>query len=389
MKILFLTNSLGTGGIETNLVRLTKGFQAIGHEVVIAARDGVLTPRARDAGARFFPLEVRLTDIAAVRRDIRILRRLIRNENPDIIHVFSASTGALLRLSSCPLRGLMWGDTTPVVSSIMGLVNHPNEMPMKSWIRNGMTVLGSIRILNSAPAIEAAVRRLPIRRSRFVRQRVHGIETWNGRKPDGVATAKKDIGVPNDRRLVVTIGRLDPTKSHDRFIHAAARVLKKRDDARFVIIGGGPLHTELLSLVEDLGLDDRVLLLGERHDVSRILAASDVCVRPGIVEGFVGLTVLEAQSLGIPVVAFETKDVKLAIRHEETGLLVPPTDVDALAAAVVRLLDDPSQARRIGAAGKTHMERTFALDNVVRELEARYRFETGQEKGLELPAAWE
>lgn len=389
MKVLFLTNSLGTGGIETNLVRLTKGLKAIGHDVLIAARDGVMSSYAREAGARVFPIEARLGDVAAVRRDLRVLRRLVRYERPDVVHVFSASTGALLRLSRLPARRMAWGYRPAVVASIMGLVNHPDEPAVRGWLRNAMTVLGARRILNSAPAIESAARRLPIRRSRFARQRVHGIETWNGAEPPGVATVKNELGVPEHARLVITIGRLDPTKSHDLFIRAAALVLEARDDVRFLIVGGGPLRKGLAGLVDKLDLAGRVILLGERHDVPRLVAASELCVRPGVVEGFVGLTVLEAQALGVPVVAFETEDVKLAIRDGETGLLVPPNDVDALAASIAQLLDDPSGAKQLGAAGKAHLERTFALDNVVRELEARYRFETGHDRRLELESAWE
>lgn len=388
MKILFLTNSLGTGGIETNLVRLTKGFSALGHEVLIAARHGVLTRSATEAGARVFPLQVRLKDIAAVRRDVEVLRQVLRTERPDIIHVFSASTGFLLRFSRLPVGRKTWGYQTPVVASVMGLVNHPGELLIKGWIRNGMTVLGARRILNSAPAIEAATRRLPVRRSRLARQRIHGIETWNESRPIGVEHVKRELGIPDSERVVATVGRLDPTKSHDLFIRAAARILQRRNDVRFVIVGDGPLMKSLQDLIHELDLEDGVMLLGERHDVPRILAASEVCVRPGIVEGFVGLTVLEAQALAVPVVAFETEDVKLAIRHGETGLLVPPQDVPALAAAIVQLLDDPVQARRLGASGKAHMERTFSLESVVKGLEARYRFEMGLDLEPTTPPAW-
>jgi glycogen(starch) synthase len=106
-----------------------------------------------------------------------------------------------------------------------------------------------------------------------------------------------------------------------------------------------------------------------------------VCVRPGVVEGFIGITVLEAQALGVPVLSFDTEDVRLAITDGETGLLVPRGDVAALAAAVRRLLDDPALAARIAQCGRAHVERTYALPAVVSRLEQLYGQVLDESKG--------
>jgi glycosyltransferase involved in cell wall biosynthesis len=100
-------------------------------------------------------------------------------------------------------------------------------------------------------------------------------------------------------------------------------------------------------------------------------------VRPGIVEGLVGITVLAAQALGVPVVSFYTEDVRLAVRHEETGLLVPIGDVTSLAAAIDRLLDDCVLAAKVGAAGQSHVRDTYCISAVVDGLEELYCQATG------------
>jgi glycosyltransferase involved in cell wall biosynthesis len=170
----------------------------------------------------------------------------------------------------------------------------------------------------------------------------------------------------------MTIGRLDPVKSHELFVRAAAHVARHRTDVRFFVVGEGPLRSSLEAEIVRLGVGASVTLLGERTDISRLLGSTDVCVRPGIVEGFVGITVLEAQAFGVPVIAFETEDVKLAVTDHETGLLVPPNDTEALGAAVLELLGDPELAERLGAAGRSHLEATYALPVVVDALEALY-----------------
>jgi glycosyltransferase involved in cell wall biosynthesis len=131
---------------------------------------------------------------------------------------------------------------------------------------------------------------------------------------------------------------------------------------------------ELRDQIVRLGLDAAVLM-GERHDVNTILGVTDVYVRPGLAEGFAGITVLEAQAMGLPVVAFETEDVGLAIKHGETGWLVPTGDVAELARVIGQLLDDPKQARRLGEAGQRFVDEHFAISAIVNGLESLYQNE--------------
>jgi len=170
---------------------------------------------------------------------------------------------------------------------------------------------------------------------------------------------------------VTTIGRLEPRKSHELFVRAAG-LLSGRPDRRthFLIAGDGAEEARLRREIAETGAEVR--LLGHRPDVYPLLRASDVCVRPGVVEGFIGITVLEAQSLGVPVISFDTEDVRLAVEHERTGLLVPSGDVAALARAIGRLLEDPELAGGLGAAGRDHVRDSYGMPAVVDALEALY-----------------
>src|SRR5262249_56035311 len=114
--------------------------------------------------------------------------------------------------------------------------------------------------------------------------------------------------------------------------------------ARFLVVGEGELSRELAEYASSRGIDDWLVFTGVRDDVARLLAATDVYVKPGVLEGFIGITVLEALGLGKPVVAFDTEDVKLALTDGETGLLVANGDVPPLPDRIVPLLPNPPTA---------------------------------------------
>ena len=106
--------------------------------------------------------------------------------------------------------------------------------------------------------------------------------------------------------------------------------------------------------------------------MSDLLSITDVYVRPGVVDGFVGITVLEAQAMGVPVVSFDTRDVRPAITDSVSGLLAKPGDTGELAEAILRLVEDPGLALTIGESGKEHLMRDFWLNSVVADLTGIY-----------------
>lgn len=363
-----MTNSLGVGGIETNLVRLSRSLTQRGHEVHVAAATGELAGEVTAAGATFVPLTMRARP-RALARDVRVLGRLVRSRRPDVVHVFSAASAVTVQLSR-PL----WGRAAPaVVASVMGLHAAPGEADTSVRLRVLLTALGARRLVVMAPAIDAVVRSVRVRPAKLVHQSVVGVELPEESVPEDRERLRRELDIPDEAAVVTTIGRLEPRKSHHLFVQAAAEVLRTTDrDVRFLVAGDGAEEERLRCEIDRLGVGDRVLLLGHRSDIYPLLRASDVCVRPGVVEGFIGITVLEAQALGVPVVSFDTEDVRLAVQHERTGLLVPCGDVPGLAGAVRRLLDDPALATSLGEAGRDHVRRTYGIPAVVDALEQLY-----------------
>ena len=364
MNLLFVTNSLDVGGIETSLCRLTTELVQRGHSVTVASRPGVLSRAVRSAGGETVALNLSFASPVRVVRDVFCLRRLAIN-TPDVVHVFAAKVAILLRIAML---------TTPrsrrplIVSSLMGLQASPEEPEWKKRLRASLTLVGADMVVITSPAIGELVAGLRRKPRQEVKASVVGVEIPEALQPERMSALRSSLRLADSDKVVVTVGRLAPGKSHDLFIHCAAVVTSKIPDAHFFVVGGGELESELEDLIDLLEVTDRVHLLGERTDVTDLLSITDVCVRPGIVDGFVGVTVLEAQAQKVPVVSFDTMDVRPAITDGVSGLLVPPGDVDGMGEAIARLLTTPGLAEGIGSTGYSHFLKRYWIGAIVTDL---------------------
>jgi glycosyltransferase involved in cell wall biosynthesis len=175
--------------------------------------------------------------------------------------------------------------------------------------------------------------------------------------------------------VVLIVGHLSEVKGYPEFFRAAAQVTLHVDNVAFVALGEETVsegyRAHLTRLVDDLGIAPRVHFLGWRGDVADVLRAADVMVLPSRAEGL-PLAILEAMACGKPVVATRVNGVPEAVIDGRTGILVEPGDDKAIAGALVRLLDQPEVAKRMGAEGRRFVERSFSLDRFVRQVEDLY-----------------
>ena len=153
---------------------------------------------------------------------------------------------------------------------------------------------------------------------------------------------------PEDR-LLVSVGRLSPPKGYSILIQAFFVLQKRYPKVKLVIVGNGILKNDLMSQIETLSLQNSIVLLGHREDVPELLGASDVYVNASLWEGL-PLSILEAMSAGLPVVATEVGDLERIV-PARAGFLVPPNEPEILANAMQRMLEDPDSAER-GAVGR-------------------------------------
>jgi glycosyltransferase involved in cell wall biosynthesis len=186
-----------------------------------------------------------------------------------------------------------------------------------------------------------------------------------------VASVRAEFRIPADAPLVGVVARLDSQKGHIYLLRAWVQVTAALPEARLLVVGDGPLRGELQQQTYDLGLEGSVIFAGRREDVPRIMAALDVVTLPSLWEGF-GLVLLEAMAVARPIVASRVSAIPEIVVEGETGLLVPPRDVDALAAALIALLRDQQRATEMGRRGRVRLEQEFTLGKMIEATDRVY-----------------
>ncbi len=182
---------------------------------------------------------------------------------------------------------------------------------------------------------------------------------------------RKELGLPLDRPVVGLVARLDHrAKGHLELLQALS-ILKDRYTIHALMVGGGRRQEEMQQLAASLGLADIVHFLGNRRDVPELLAALDIFVLPSHNEG-VSLAVLEAMAAGLPVIVSEVGGLPEIVKHEETGLLIPPKDPEALARSLARLLENPELAHRLGQKAREHVQEKYSLERLAQVVNAMY-----------------
>ncbi|MBS0370663.1 MAG: TIGR03088 family PEP-CTERM/XrtA system glycosyltransferase [Proteobacteria bacterium] len=193
------------------------------------------------------------------------------------------------------------------------------------------------------------------------------------------ASTRREIsGSPfNDPDLVVfgTVGRQQAVKDQPTLVRAFGMFVRTNEEAakraRLILVGNGPLADSLTELVKSEGLDGLVWMAGERSDVPEIMRGLDVFVLPSQAEG-ISNTLLEAMASGLPVVATAVGGNPELVVDQQTGLLVPALDPQAMGSGFAALFNDPARARSMGAAGRERVLTNFSMDAMIGNYLALY-----------------
>jgi glycosyltransferase involved in cell wall biosynthesis len=177
-------------------------------------------------------------------------------------------------------------------------------------------------------------------------------------------------GVERIRRIM-TVANLRPEKQHETLIGSAAALVGSYPDLQFQIVGDGPRKRELKDLVDARGLGRHIQFLGHRDDVPTLLASADAFVLPSRSEAFPN-SVIEAMAAGLPVIASAVGGLLDLIDSRRTGVLVPPSDSDALTSALRMLIENPAGAAAMGRAARTEIRQRYSFDRMVSAFERLY-----------------
>lgn len=199
----------------------------------------------------------------------------------------------------------------------------------------------------------------------------NGIDAGRFAGKYAVNAIRSGLGLTQDQPVIGIVARLDPIKNHAMLIRAMAQVVERRADAVLLIIGDGPLRQELESLSEELGLSDHVRFLGARSDVPELLSVLDLFVLCSKSEGL-SLTLAEASAAARPIVATDVGGNSEVVADGVSGIMIASEDCDALAAAMLKIMNDPELGRKMGCAGRERFEQQFTLEGMVAAYQELY-----------------
>ena len=358
-RLLILITLAETGGAQTSVSLLLPGLTGEFDVTVAAHGSGPVRDAARAAGVPFVHLEHMRRAISPWQDVLALLElvRLCRRLRPDIVHAHSSKAGALGRLAAAlacvPVRIFTvhgWS-----FAAYSGLSGH-----LYLWVERRLR-----RVTNAVVCVAAASRDAGVAAGACRAERT--VVIHNAVDVAAFASPPRVDGAAR----VVSIGRLAFPKDFGTLVEALAAT---RADYRAAFVGDGPLLQEVAAMILDRGLTERIDLLGNRGDVPDLLASADVFVLSSRSEAF-PVSILEAMAAGLPVVATNVGGVAKSVVDGETGLLVPPGDSGALAAALDRLLTDDALRLRLGAAGRERARRHFDVASFRRAHVELYRRE--------------
>lgn len=303
-------------------------------------------------------------------RDLLTLRRLTRRFQQaryDIVHTHTSKAGFLGRIAA-ERAGVPMVVHTPHGNIFHGYFSQVSTRMFVWMERHAARRTDRIIELTSGGIAEHLAEGIGQREQYEVI--FSGIDTH----PFDAAMARRDatraaLGITPQELLVGGVGRLEPVKGFTYFVEAARLLAGAEPSARFVLAGHGALERDLRAQAAPLG--DRFRFLGLREDVPDLMAALDVLVVPSINEGM-GRVLLEAGAAGVPVVASRVGGIPDVVDDGETGLLTPPRDAAAVAAAVRELLEAPERRRLMGMTARAKVVPHYSLESMVARLEALY-----------------
>jgi glycosyltransferase involved in cell wall biosynthesis len=187
------------------------------------------------------------------------------------------------------------------------------------------------------------------------------------------STIRQELNIPPESPLVLNVARFRYRKGQEYLLRAMALVVQKISDVRCILVGHGPELQRLQQLTRELQLEKQVFFLVSRSDLPNFFQACDLFVNSSIFEAM-GVIVYQAMACGKAVVSFNAGSVNEVVVDGETGVLVPVRDYEALAAGMVKLLNDKNLREKYGAAGRTRVEKYFQLDDKIKQYEELYQW---------------
>src|ERR1035437_2627843 len=368
VRVIQLLPTLQRRGLEKVVCAIALGLHGHGYEIDVCCHKatGPLEDALSERGLRVYCLDEKgPRDLAAARRLLSILRR----GNYDIAHSHCAGAASYqiptMWLAQVP-RLVCTFPSTPGLPA-------PPAVHVKAQMRSLFAALVSRHVdwVYACSAVVLKAQRQDGWHGCNSSVIYNGIDLTQPRPAADRAAAKTAFGIRAGSPVIGSVGSLSEQKGHSHLIRALPLIRSRMPDACLLLVGSGPDDAALAKLAQDSGCGDAVRFIGERENVSECIHAMDVFAFPSIAEGF-GLALAEAMACGVPVVASAVGGVPEVVTDGVSGLLVPPEDHVALAAATLRLLSDHELAHKLSAEALGMVSENFAMEKMTRQVSDLY-----------------
>ena len=369
--VVLFTNSMLMGGMEAHVMQLADGLARRGYQVAaICSPQPAIAPlrsALEGAGIAVHSLALRRRSVTGSFDRFWSLVEILRRYPGSIVHLhFTGFAGGDLVTLAARLAG-----SRAVVRS----VHLPPVPPVTK--RDRLSVRLRDRLLAKVIYVSEQTRSEHVgllgrdeRRGTVVN---NGVDVRRFSPDAAEAGVHAEFGFDAAAPIVGTVSRLGEERKGIRYFVEMASIVSRADPAcRFLIVGDGSLRPVLERQADELGIADRVVFAGERQDIPRLLGAMRVFVMPSLYEAC-QYNLLEAMAMGLPVVSTPAGVAPDAIVPGDTGILVPPADSSALAAGVLKVLQDPQLADRLGRRAREMAVARFSLDAMVDSIANVYR----------------
>jgi len=361
-KILYLmTEPFGMGGVQSDLKALGPHFVSRGHEVVVACPEGDQLPVLEKGGVRHVPFTVHFRTPGQFRAQAKSLKDLIEQVRPSVLAPQSIRASWVCHAAA---------KTLPIarVTTVHNIHTNANAL-FAGVILNRASHL----VIFESDHEQKRLLRLGLS-GKMTRVIPSGIDTRTFYREDRTKAPRLRSLLPGIGPETVIFGcvaRLSEEKAHKDLLRAFSIVRKTYPDTRLVLVGDGPLREDLEGRARELGILPFVHFAGQRTNIREWLNLFDVFTLASTRESL-PRAAREAMACGLPVIATRVGATREAVRDGENGLLVPPSNVDALARAMLHLLYEPDVRLRMGERSLAMITERFSEDRWFADNEAVY-----------------
>lgn len=355
-----VVHSLEVGGMERVAAHLAMYVQKPYKSLVVCLTiKGPFAPLVEAAGIEVIALEKRPG------KDLGLPRRLAKILKDRRIHILHAH-------NSGPMFTGTWAAKLAGCKGVI-VTDHSRYFPERPTVIATEMVLS--RIVDEIVSVSEHNKNELIKRLHWPAKKItvipNGVEDIPEIDAETENRLRREFGLADDMPTMLTMARLEKQKNIILLVEAM-RVLRDRGlPCRLIIGGEGTEREPIEKLRHEYGLEDRVFLPGWRLDSSALCRVVDLFVLPSDWEGL-PMSILEAMSASLPILATDVGDVSKAVIAGENGLLVPPRDLDKMATALAELIGDPEKRRRFGAASRAIWQRHYSVEGMARRYEEIY-----------------